>query len=291
MEYLSAAVISVIVLYAGITSFVESVKKIIEPETPDYSPVALIIIGAAVAVKIFLGLYVKKTGECVNSDSLVASGTDAMFDSIISASTLAAAVIFILTGLSLESWLGALISAVIIKSGFEMLRDTISEILGERIDAETARAVRETICSFPEVRGAYDLIIHSYGPERLIASVHIELPDTMTIREADTLERDISAKVYQEHSIIMTGISVYSVNTTNDEAAKIEQSIHDIAAKYPSVLQIHGFYLEDKTIRFDIIIDFDEKDRDGVYSSVHREIQELYPDYKIVMALDYDITD
>ena len=131
IEYLSAMSISLIVLYAGVTSFVESVKKIIHPETPDYNTLTLVIVAVAVVVKIVLGSYVKGQGEKLNSDSLVNSGEDAKLDSLISAATLAAALIFIFTKVSLEAWLGAIISVIIIKSGIEMLRDTLSKILGE----------------------------------------------------------------------------------------------------------------------------------------------------------------
>lgn len=136
VEYLSALVISLLVLYAGITSFTESVKKIVKPEKSEYTMTALIIVAVAVVVKILLGRYVKSVGERVNSDSLVNSGTDALLDSVISASTLVAAIIYIKTGIALEAWLGAFISVVIIKSGIEMLTETLSEILGERADAE-----------------------------------------------------------------------------------------------------------------------------------------------------------
>ena len=127
MEYLSAMVISLIVLYAGITSLQESVKKIIHPQTPEYTAVTLVIVAVAVLVKIVLGRFVKATGKRVNSDSLVNSGQDAIMDSVISASTLAAAAIYLTTNVSLEAWLGAAISAVIIKSGIDMLRETLSE--------------------------------------------------------------------------------------------------------------------------------------------------------------------
>ena len=112
IEYLSAAIISVIVLYAGVTSFTESVRKIIHPETPDYSALTLVIVASGVLVKILLGRYVRATGEKVGSDSLVASGSDALNDSIISASTLVAAVLYIKAGWSLEAWLGAVISVI-----------------------------------------------------------------------------------------------------------------------------------------------------------------------------------
>ena len=293
VEYLSATIISVIVLYAGITSFTESVKSILHPETPDYSAAALVIIGSAVAVKLVLGSFVKKTGERVDSDALVASGSDALFDAIISASTLVAAIIYLVFHVSLEAWLGALISIVIIKSGFEMLRDTVSEILGERVDPELAKAVKQTITSFPEVGGAYDLIIHNYGPERLLGSVHIELRDSMTIEEADMLERAITEKVLAAHAVIMTGISVYAVNTQDDAAASMERAVREIAGGFPGVLQVHGFYLDEaaKRAQFDVIIGFDVKDRNSVYRSILQKVQEKYPDYGFRIVLDTDISD
>ena len=178
VEYLSTLVISIIILYAGVTALIESVKKIIHPEVPDYSAAAIVIVTVAIFVKIFLGLYVKKKGNEYKSDALAASGTDALFDSIISTATLVAAIVFIMTGFSLESYLGVIISLIIIKSGFEMIRETISEILGERVDSDLARNVKKLIKEFPDVYGAYYLVIHNYGPEMLIGSVHIEVPET-----------------------------------------------------------------------------------------------------------------
>ena len=124
IEYLSAMIVAAIVLYAGGTSAVESVKKIITPEAADYSTVSLVIIAAAVVVKLVLGKYVKRQGERVNSGALVASGADALFDAILSASVLASAIVFVTTGISLEAYVGVLISLFIIKSGIEMLKDT-----------------------------------------------------------------------------------------------------------------------------------------------------------------------
>ncbi|MBR1759457.1 MAG: cation transporter [Lachnospiraceae bacterium] len=293
VEYLSAIIISVIILYAGITSLIESVKKIISPEVPDYSVAALVIVGVAVLVKIFLGTYVKKVGQEVNSDSLVASGSDAMFDSIISASTLVAAIIFLIFHISLEAYLGVIISLVIIKAGYEQLRDTVSELLGERIDADLAQGVKKTILSLPGVQGAYDLIIHNYGPENLIGSVHIAVPDTMTAKELDVLEHAITAKVIKEHDVVLSGISVYSVNTQNDLAMVQEKRIEEILSKYPEVIQMHGFYAEEalKTIKFDIIIDFDVKERQKIYEEVVKEVTAAFDDYKVYVNLDSDISD
>ncbi len=290
VEYLSAMIISVIVLYAGITSFVESVKKIIEPDTPDYSVVSLVIIAVAVVVKLVLGRYVKSVGEKVNSDSLINSGTDATLDAVISASTLAAALLFVTLGISLEAWLGAVISLVIIKSGVEMLREAISKILGEGSDYEQALAVKETVASFPSVDGAYDLIINDYGPDIHTASVHIEVPDTLTAEEIDRLQRQIAEEVYRRHGVAMTAIGVYAVNTHDPRVVEMRENIRAAVLKLPHVLQIHGFYAdpEKKTARFDAVLSFDSGSREESYRAIMETAQDLYPDYRFSLVVDRD---
>ena len=293
IEYLSAMIISVIVLYAGITSFVESVKQIIHPETPDYSAVSLIIIAVAVAVKILLGRYVKGIGVKVNSDSLINSGEDALLDSIISASTLLAAGIFLIFHISLEAWLGAIISLVIIKSGIEMLRDTISQILGERNDKELAKGIRETVMSFPDVQGAYDLVLNNYGPDTWNGSIHIEVPDTYSADRLDQLIREITMKVLAEHHVILTAIGVYSVNTKDENIIQAHRKVHDIVLSHEYVKQMHGFYLLEgqKAMRFDVVISFDAKDRKAVCREVTESVQKEFPDYELQVTMDTDFAE
>ncbi len=292
IEYIGAVIISVIILYAGITSLVESVKKIITPETPDYSAVGLVIIAVAVAVKIVLGLYVRKTGESVNSDSLVASGKDALLDAVISTSTLAAAAVFLIWGVSLEAWLGAVISLVIIKAGIDTLRESLSSILGERVEGEVSDKIRETVMSFPEVKGMYDLVLHSYGPEMRIGSLHIEVPSHFTARTLDLLERKIAEKVYADCGVIITGISVYSASDRKSLENRVFSDILK-AADRDGVLQIHGFMLdeENKEIYFDVIIDYSDKKRQELFESIAAEVGSKYPDYKIKATLDADAAD
>ena len=293
IEYLSAMIISVIVLYAGITSFTESVKQIIHPETPDYNAVSLIIVAVAVVVKIVLGRYVKSAGERVNSDSLINSGEDATLDSIISASTLVAAGIFLIFHVSLEAWLGAIISVVIIKSGIEMLKDTISQILGERNDVELSKAIRNTVVSFPDVQGAYDLVLNNYGPDTWNGSIHIEVPDTYTANQLDLLIRNIQLEVYREHHVILTAVGVYSVNTKDEDIIEARNKVGKIVFSHPHVKQLHGFYLvkEEKTMRFDIVVSFDAADRKALYEEVVSDVQKAFPDYTLQVAMDTDFSE
>lgn len=293
IEYLSSMVISLIVLYAGVTALVESVKTIINPETPEYGTASLIIVGVAVVVKIILGRYVKSVGKSVNSDSLVNSGDDAVLDSVISASTLVAAAIYLIFDISLEAWLGALISLVIIKAGFEMLKDTLSKILGERVDPQLARDIKKTILEYPEVNGVYDLVMHNYGPDSYNGSVHIEVPDTLSADEMDKLLRKIQVKVYQDHKIILTAIGVYSYNTKDPEAVKAREKVASIVLNEKHIIQMHAFYIDkaEKTIRFDIVVSFDAEDRSIVYRNVCEKVQKEYPDYTLQIAMDTDFSE
>ena len=197
IEYLSALIVSAFVLYAGITALVESVKKIIHPEAADYSAAGLVIIASAVIVKLLLGRYVKATGEKVNSGALIASGSDAVSDAALSLSVFISAVIFMVTGFSLEAYVGVVIAVFIIRAGLEMMMETLDDILGKRADRELVKAVKKTVISVPGVRGAYDLFIHNYGPEQQVASIHVEVPDTMTADEIDEMERRIAYEVYK----------------------------------------------------------------------------------------------
>ncbi|MBR0085012.1 MAG: cation transporter, partial [Lachnospiraceae bacterium] len=287
-EYLSAMIIAVIVLYAGITSLIESIKKIITPETPDYSYIALIIVAVSVAVKIILGIYVKNVGKKVNSESLMNSGDDAKLDSVISAATLAAAIIFIFAGVSIEAYLAAVISAIIIKSGIDMLRRTISEIVGERADADFAIAIKETVKSFPEVEGAYDLVLNNYGPDKFNGSIHIEVPDTYSADQLDDLLRRITIEVYHKHKVILTAIGVYSRNTKDAEIAAMREKVKELVFSVPHVLEMHGFYVRkaEKVMRFDLLISFDSKDRLATYREAVGKVQEAFPDYTLQAVMD-----
>lgn len=291
IEYISAMVVAAIVLYAGFTAFAESVKKIFNPITPDYSPATLAIVAAAVAVKIVLGLFVRSKGKKVNSNTLTASGIDALFDAVISASVLLSAVFYLMTGVCLEAYLGVVISVFVIRPGYKLMKSTLDEILGKRIDRDLLADIKQTICEDKSVFGAYDLILHCYGTDNYIGSVNVEIPNVMTADQIDAMERRIADRVYKKHGVILAGIGIYSMNTADDEIKKMRTDISHIVMSHDSVLQIHGFYvdLQEKTIYFDIIIDYASKDREKMYSHIYNEINDRYPDFTLKIDVDIDI--
>lgn len=291
IEYISAMVVAAIVLYAGFTAFVESVKKIFNPITPDYSAAALIVVASAVAVKIVLGLFVRARGKKVNSSTLTASGIDALFDALISTSVLLSAVFYLLTGICLEAYLGVVISLFVIRPGYKLMKSTLDEILGKRIDRELLADIKQTICEDESVFGAYDLILHCYGTDNYIGSVNVEIPNVMTADQIDAMERRIADRVYEKHGVILAGIGIYSMNTADDEIKGMRSDISRIVMSHDSVLQIHGFYvdLQKKAIYFDIIIDYASKNREKMYSHIYNEIKNRYPDFTLKIDVDIDI--
>ena len=292
IEYLSAMIVSGIVLYAGITSAVESVKKIIRPEKPDYSTVSLVIIAVAVVVKIVLGKYVKSQGKRVNSGSLIASGSDAMFDAILSLSVLISAIIFLACGVSLEAYVGLVISCFIVKSGIGMMIETLDEILGGRASKEITTKIKQLLTAEPAVQGAYDLILYNYGPDKNLASVHVELKDTMSVAEVDKLTRKVEAVVYRETGVILAGVGVYSCNTGNPEAKKMLDEVREMVLSHKWALGLHGFYVdfEAKKMRFDVVMSFDISPQDGL-KILYEEMNRAYPDYDIFILPDVDVSD
>lgn len=292
IEYLSSMIVAALVLYAGITSLVESIKKIIHPETAEYGTVTLIILSVAIVAKLLLGLYVRKQGKKVNSGALEASGSDALFDAILSASVLASAIVYLIFGVSLEAYVGVVIAGFIIKAGVEMMIETLNDIIGKREDAETVKQLKRVVREEEAVLGAYDVTLFNYGPDKNYGSVHIELPETMTVDAADRIIRRIQANVFRKTGVILTGVSVYSVNTKDSEAGQMREAIEKTVRSHEWALELHGFYadLEEKTVRFDVVLSFDV-DRKEALRILYEEVGALYPAYRFLIIPDTDVSD
>ena len=293
IEYMTSLVVSAIVLYAGITALIESIKKIINPEVPDYSTITLIILIAGIIVKFILGIYVKKTGKKVNSDSLVASGSDAFNDAILSISVLASALIYMVFHISLEAYVGVLLSIFIIKTGLELIKESVDNMLGTRVESSLTKSIKKEILKEDEVEGVYDLLLNDYGPDKYLGSVHIEVSDTLSVADIDRISRRISKVILEKYGVILHTIGVYSINTKDKHVIDVRKDITKLVFSHNGILQMHGFYLdeEEKTISFDIIIDFKVKNKEELYKEIYDEIYNKYKDYKIEITLDIDVSD
>ena len=275
----------------GLTAIKESAEKIINPGEIDYSVASLIIIAVAVVVKYVFGKHVKKVGKDLNSQSLIASGQDAFMDAVLSFTTLIAAIINFIWHLSLEGYLGVIIGLFIIKAAFEMLKETANTLIGERADKEFTDKIKEKVCSYNEVQGAYDLSLHNYGPSKIIGTVHIQVRDDMTAEEIHRLTKQMTIDIYKEFGIIMT-IGIYAAND-NEEFADIKKEITRIISEYQEVKQIHGFYVDkiNKSVYFDLIIDFEARSHEEIRDEIISKLKEKFKEYSFIIILDADISD
>ena len=294
IEYITTTVIAAIIMYAGISSLIKSIQDIMDPVTPDYSPLSLVIIAVAVLVKIILGHYVRSVGNRVNSDTLIASGSDALFDATLSTSVLTAALIFIFTKISLEAYVGVIISVFIIKASIELLQGSIKEIIGMRPDAALSTLIYDIVKEDPDAEGVYDLIIHNYGPDRFVGSFHTEVLDTTSAIEIDTMTRRLSTEIYKQTSgkIIIAAIGIYARNTTDNRIVKMRTEVTKIALAHEGVLQVHGFIadIENQFMAFDAVIEFGYDGKQIVHDIIH-EVEAAYPDMNVSVLLDRDTSD
>lgn len=293
IEYLSAMVISVIILYVGVSSLVEAGKKIINPTTPSYSYITIVVIILSVIVKLAIAYYFNKVGNEVDSDSLINSGKDAKLDSIVSLFILLAAGLYTWLGISLEAYLGAIISIIIIKSAIDMLSKTISQLLGEKIDPELAKRVIATVEKFPGVEGASALVLNNYGPNDWNGSIDIGVPDDYTAEELDEIIRDIQLDIYYKYQIELTAVGVYPINASDRQIINVKDEIKKIIYSHEYINGLHGLYVDeiDKEIRFDLIISLDAKDRLKVLKEVIEDVKNHFPDYNIEAFPNIDYTD
>lgn len=292
IEYFCAIIIAVIVLSAGITSLIESVKKIFHPTEPEYTTVTLVIIVVAIVVKLVLGQYVKRKGQQLKSDALIASGSDALFDAVITLATLVSAGVMLLWNVSLDGILGALISLVIIKAGIEMLASPVNELLGTSIPAELSKQIIKETSDFEGVHGVYDLILHNYGPDVKIGSLHINVYDTMSAHEIHGLTRKITTYMYEHHGIIMT-VGVYAVATGDNRRAELQSKVMQSLAAHNDIVQVHGFYYseKDQMLSVDVVPDISVHDDAALISQLTEEIQPLVPDMQVVIVVDHNYSE
>jgi cation diffusion facilitator family transporter len=283
IEYLASMIISALIISAGVSALTESIRSIMNPTTPDYSIVTLVVVGIAAAVKAMMGVYLKRVGKEVNSSSLVGSGMDSLMDSLVSLATLVAAILYLSLHIMIESWLAAGISLLICKSGIELLVDTLSKILGKRVSSEITDQVAREAHKVDGVLLENNVILTDNGPDRTIGSIHVTVDGNMTVAEFDSIARSVQERVFKKTGVILTGVTPYAATEIgdDDEAAAVRADVGRIVWGHDHVVELRGLYIDPatSTVRFDAIKEYGPDDRDELCDSIMRECKELHPDW------------
>ena len=289
IEYFSAVSIAALVLAAGAGSFVESIRKIVNPATPEFGIVSRVVVSVAVAAKLALGRYVSAQGRACNSDALIASGADASFDAVLTAATLVGALLVKFAGLNLDGWIGAIISLFILKAGAGMLMESVGNIMGSRPDAEVSKKIRETVEAVPGVIGAYDLVLHNYGPDTAIGSIHVEIDGSLDAAAIHRLTHAVQRAVLDAFHVFLT-VGIYAIDPArSDDIAAIETAVK----AHPGVKAVHGAFFDDDraTISFDVLVDFTVRDRAALRGAILADLTSRFPNRSITINFDTDYSD
>ncbi|MGI6335861.1 MAG: cation diffusion facilitator family transporter [Eubacteriales bacterium] len=175
-EYISGLVVAFLILIMGFNLFTESIRKLVFPEDVEFSYAAVAVLAVSIAVKLYMFLYNRAVGKRIDSAAMIATATDSISDVVATTVVLISTVVGKLTGLRIDAWGGLAVAGFILYSGYSAARDTISPLLGQAPDPELVAKIRETVLAHPEVAGMHDLIIHNYGPGRMMVSLHAEVP-------------------------------------------------------------------------------------------------------------------
>lgn len=284
VEYFSAIIVAGIIFAAGVSSMVESVKAIIHPEQTSFTWVSVMVIIVAIVGKLILGRYFQIRGKSLNSDALVASGLEASYDAVLSAATLLGAAVSMLWDINIDGYIGVVISAFIIKTGIETLLDPLGKVVGKRVQGDLATAIKSKVAEVPGVLGAYDLVLHDYGPDKAIGSIHIEVSDTLPPYQIQKICRNVSALIYSEFKAVMT-VGIYVSNNSDPEVIAIREDIRQMAMSQDGVQQMHGFFVDKEEMAFDIVVSFDH-DASAICQRLKEQIEMKYPGKNVHITID-----
>ncbi len=289
LEYVSTTTLAMLEVVAGATAFIKSIEEILHPTVSEYPNVLLGILALGIIIRLFSGRYLVTKAHSYSSEALLANGEEMFVNAFASVTTIITALAQVYYGYNLEGWFGLMIALFILKSSLTSLWDCLGDIVGKRVNETLAVPIKETIEAFPEVLGAYDLMLHRYGVEKAIGSVHIEVRDFLSAKEIHKLTRDITIEVFFKYGVLLT-IGIYANNMEDPETRDVKTKLQEVCAALPEILELHGFYLDriENTIFFDIVVDFSVKDAHTTQNLIISQMTEAFPQYKYYAIVDRD---
>ncbi len=294
MEYLTALLIAIIILFVGVELLKGSWNKITNPEEIEFSMVALAVIVLSILIKVWMGFFNRILGKRVKSSVMLATSKDSFNDVIATGASLIALVASLFTDAPIDGIMGIVVSIFILLSGYGIIKETVDQLLGQPADEELVNSIKELVEESAYAIGMHDLIIHCYGPGNLIGSVHVEVDgkgDIMEIHDAiDELERNI----YEELGVMIT-IHMDPVETDNEEINTAKDILNDIIKKIDANLSMHDFRMvsgpSHTNLIFDIVIPYDCKlSKKFIKDEIDHRLKAYNKIYYTVITFDNSFT-
>lgn len=287
IEYLTSLLISVLILFTGAELMESSVKRIFAPQEMSISYVTMAIIAVSALVKLALGLYTIKEGRRVDSSSLVALGTECRSDSVVSVITLVTALVFLVFHVSLDAYAGIIMSLIVLKAGFEVLKETLSDILGQAGEKELAQELYRIIRAEPLVLNAADMMLHNYGPDAYSGSVNVEIDHSKTVGEVYAALHELQLRIMHEKHITMV-FGIYAVDGDHAQIRQLREQVAAFVREQKHVTSYHALYIHPngKDLYVDLVVDYDLADWEALRKEFTAYMAELYPDKHLELVIE-----
>ncbi|MBQ4612402.1 MAG: cation transporter [Clostridia bacterium] len=278
MEYLSTMGVAVLIILAGFEVAVSSVEKIFNPTPSDHSAISLVILVAAILIKLWMAVFNRYIGKTIDSDAIIAAGIDSRNDVICTTLVLVSALVSRFTSWELDGYIGLLVALFVVWSGFSVIRQTVSPLLGQAPDEQLVKDIEETVLSFDGVVGIHDMMVHDYGPGRVIASLHAEVPADRDMIEShdiiDLVERELMRKFN-----VITCIHMDPIDTNDPETLRLKELAVGELTAIDERLSLHDFRVvfgpSHTNLIFDVVVPFDYPDKSQLPSRIEKRLQAI----------------
>lgn len=291
MEYISGLIVSFVIMLIGFEFLRTSFFKVINPENISFSYATIFILLITVLIKVWQAFFNKKIGTLINSHSLIATATDSRNDVIVTSVTILSLIIFKFFNINLDGYFGIIVSIFLMYSGFTLARETLSPLLGEAVDNELAEKIKSIALSYEGIIGVHDILVHNYGPNKSIASLHVEVPSDVNINKSHEIIDLIEKHIQKELNIFLT-IHMDPVNVNDDRIQPILNTIKDVFKKYNDELDTHDHRLVDGENRvnfiFDLVIpyNFSKEKEINLISDIKSSVSKLDERYKCIINIE-----
>ena len=291
IEYIAALIVSFLVIEVGFTFFKSSISKIMHPEEITFDPVPFIILILSILVKLWMAFFNNKLGKRIDSKVMLATAADSLGDVITTSATVISIVICHFTSINVDAIAGLIVSGIVIWSGVSIAKDTLEPLIGQRVPSELYQKITDMVESYEGIVGAHDLIVHNYGPNRSMATIHAEVPNDVSIEASheiiDRIERDAKKKLN-----ILLVIHMDPIEMRDEEVLELRDKTSHIVHALDPELHFHDFRVlkenEKKNLVFDLVVpdSYTEKDANRVMHQLIALLHEIEKNVDCIITLD-----
>lgn len=291
IEYIAALIVSFLVIEVGFTFFKSSISKIMHPEEITFDPVPFIILILSILVKLWMAFFNNKLGKRIDSKVMLATAADSLGDVITTSATVISIVICHFTSINVDAIAGLIVSGIVIWSGVSIAKDTLEPLIGQRVPSELYQKITDMVESYEGIVGAHDLIVHNYGPNRSMATIHAEVPNDVSIEASHEIIDRIERDAKKELNILLV-IHMDPVEMRDEEVLELRDKTSHIVHALDPELHFHDFRVlkenEQKNLIFDLVVpdSYTEKDANRVMHQLIALLHEMEKNVNCIITLD-----